>query len=69
MSKAKTRRAICPMCTSEIIVGPKSKEGDPVVCLTCHANLEIVMLDPLALYWPDEDDGKLSPQKIDRRDY
>ena len=27
------------------------REGDRVVCLNCDANLEIVMLDPLALYW------------------
>ena len=69
MSKVKTRRAICPMCSSEIVVGPKSREGDRVVCLTCDANLEIVMLDPLALYWPDEDDHKQAGRKIDRRDY
>jgi hypothetical protein len=69
MTKVKTRRAICPMCASEIIVSAKLVEGDRVVCLTCDANLEIVMLDPLALYWPDEDDRKQYEHKIDRRDY
>ena len=69
MTKVKTRKAICPMCSSEIIVSPKSVEGDRVICLTCDANLEIVMLDPLALYWPDEDDRKQYEPSRDRRDY
>ena len=69
MPKVKIRKAICPMCSSDIIVNPKLKEGDKVICLTCDANLEIVMLDPLALYWPDEDDRRQYEQKIDRRDY
>jgi hypothetical protein len=69
MPKVKTRKAICPMCSSEIIVSAKSGEGDRVICLTCDANLEIVMLDPLALYWPDEDGGKSYVQKIGRQDH
>ncbi|MDX1612978.1 MAG: hypothetical protein R3300_01635 [Candidatus Promineifilaceae bacterium] len=56
--------AFCPDCNQKIVLGPKPRKGQWVVCPHCNAELEIVSIRPLELDWAsdiddDEDDEEL----------
>lgn len=49
-------KAVCPACSKSILINPKPKLGQRVVCPGCRAELEVVEIEPLELDWPFDDD-------------
>jgi lysine biosynthesis protein LysW len=45
--------AYCPDCGRRIELGRKPWVGQPAFCERCHADLEVVQTNPLALDWSD----------------
>ncbi len=45
--------AYCPDCAARIYLGRKPWIGQPVLCDSCEADLEVVELNPPALDWVD----------------
>lgn len=43
--------AYCPECNARVNVGSKPREGQTIVCARCHAELEVISVDPLELDW------------------
>lgn len=49
-------KAVCPACSKSILLGPKPKLGQRVVCPSCKADLEVAWLEPLELDWPFDEE-------------
>lgn len=47
--------ADCPECDARLRYHKQLRVGQLVVCPECEETLEVVSLDPLKLYWADED--------------
>ncbi len=61
--------ALCPECDAEVHVDADADKGSSVTCGECHAELELVGLDPFELDIVDEDDYDDYDDEEEKDDY